>query len=157
MSSRAGVVSRGRAIVVCYNCTVRVCLSCNVAVTAGMHEGRSCAEARSARLADLAGSQGLGSAQLARLMPCPTCGHPYDKDVRCMHVECPDCKTRFSWCCGRTDPEHPAYHCPYGRPVVHTHTQLLASSLPQWRSTRRHHDIDTWRTSRWHGSRRQTV
>jgi len=116
VSSRAGVVSRGRAIVVCHNCTVRVCLSCNVAVTAGMHEGRSCAEARSARLADLAGSQGLGSAQLARLMPCPTCGHPYDKDARCMHVECPDCKTSISWCCGRTDLSTRRTTAPTGAP-----------------------------------------
>ena len=48
-----------------------------------------------------------------------------------MHVECPDCKTSISWCCGRTDPEHPAHHCPYGRPVVHTHTtpRFVASAV----------------------------
>jgi hypothetical protein len=30
---------------------------------------------------------------------CPNCGRVYIKDDHCEHVNCPDCKTDFNFCC----------------------------------------------------------
>ncbi len=98
------------------SCAHRVCAQCGALWRAGLHEGRSCGEARAARAAALLYTADPATRALLRATsrPCPRCARPTERNGGCLHMTCP-CGVRWNWCCGTLGHEgHPTDACNRG-------------------------------------------
>jgi hypothetical protein len=106
-------VQQRAPVLACLGCSHRVCTLCGFAVSDGMHEGRSCDQARAAR--ERVAAVAIDAGALVGSKPCPNCRVPEFKDDECMHVTCDHCGALWNWCCATLGQEgHPPYECPRG-------------------------------------------